>query len=347
MISCFNSLVLVKRFIVYLLRMLIVILSVVILCLAFRASNNEEIEVEALALEPFANMQLESIIQSISQATIISQPTSQNALQIVQTTQLIPAAQHKVIDQELANYNFKMMCRHFILIYKAFDDRCHFNDDEKEVIFAALGNGEGLPKNMECEYLLATGGDPVRMVVINYMIDMSRERKACWKRDNIVAPLSSLLKNMYNKMQVFIGKRKVIGTFRKEIQENIVKSAYPDVFYWNTNEREQFEKCRESNTLREARSIVNKLCVARLVMEANPYEQFLNEFRIQVALQDACSYKSTTRYWWQSAQRENRVVILSYLLVVSICIILCWILTRIGTRPDCALRVHRYKSLKE
>ena len=144
------------------------------------------------------------------------------------------------IDKELADYDAKMLGRHFIIAYKVFDGTYHFSDEEQKVISAALGNGKGLPKYMDVAYLLATGGDLKRMEIINRMVDLSRERNSNWWLDNIIFPFFTCIRDVYDKIQILVAKSVVVDTYRREICEEITNSAYPDFFYWNKDESSQF-----------------------------------------------------------------------------------------------------------
>ncbi len=248
------------------------------------------------------------------------------------------------IDQELAEYNAKVMSRHFIMTYKVFDDAYHFSDEEREVIEAALRNGDGLPKDMEDAYLRATGGDPERMAIINHMIDMSRKKEPWrWeKRHFWKAPLANSLK-LYNRVEqwkydiiwqplsqtvvdFFNGARETeedIATsiiLQREIRSQIKNSPNAAKFYWNEEERTEYERlCTEYERIGEnkgeliARNLVNEMCVKRLVDEAKPHEVYLQERRERLFLREATMHKPTVEYAWYNNALAGAVSSVPYM----------------------------------
>ena len=73
---------------------------------------------------------------------------------------------------------------------------------------------------------------------------------------------------------------------------------------------------------------VNNLCAMRLVKEANPYAQYLNEYRQQITLRNACSYKPTFVYYVQIGEWKGIAALVFCLFITAICIVICWALAR-------------------
>lgn len=178
------------------------------------------------------------------------------------------------IDKELDEYNAKILRENYLATHHAFDATYHFSADEKAVIAAALKNGVGLPADMVDEYLYVTGGDLERMVVINYMIDLSRRKnEKRWCCDMVMIPFSGYFENLYNKVELCIVKGVLSCLLKKEMRNDIINSEY------------------------------------------------LNEYRRQVILQDAFSYKATSDYECQGEQWKEAITITACLLVIILSLI--------------------------
>lgn len=140
------------------------------------------------------------------------------------------------IDAELSKYATGIKAQNFMAHMQVFGD--DFSPEEKEIVYAALEGGDGLPAEHEALYREVLRADPEKGARIAALIRLSRANDFAWVYDTFIHPLSSGMKNVTrgikDEAKDYFEMRFLESHMANEIGRTEAK------YYWNDEEKKAF-----------------------------------------------------------------------------------------------------------
>ncbi len=224
------------------------------------------------------------------------------------------------IDKEIKEYTAKVKSQNFAAHFLTFAD--DFTPQEKDIVYASLRYGDGLPAEKEADYLAVWRENPEKAARLDYLIKLSRKNEYTlggWGYDTWVHPLVTGLANIYHGVADEVEEGLDFASVVRSMKQIVTKDGERRT--WNDEERKLYrdlvdaEKVRQSelgrrnlggsalvqtfsspSAVANPREYVDSICARRMAREALPREEQLKRRKEQLMLRLATSHQPYDDY---------------------------------------------------